>query len=134
MKTVRIPYKKVKNFILIKEVSYNIRGKYKKVTYIHEEYKNGELFKTYIHRTNKPAVIIYRSNHISEVQYWKFGILHRTYGPAIIVYYEREIGRSEWYHNGKKLTKEEVESEEKVMFRRLKILKMILKIRDKQAI
>ena len=130
LKTVKIPYKKVQNYVLIKQVDYDLRRRYKKVSYAYEEYKNEELIKTHTHRIGKPAVIIYRNNHISEVQYWKFGKLHRSYGPAIIVYDGKEISTEKWYFDGRKLTDWEVEDEKKVIERRKKMMKVILKMKN----
>jgi hypothetical protein len=131
LKTVKIPYKKIQNYILIKRVDYNIRARYKKVSYAYEEYKDGELIKTHTHRIGKPAVIIYRNNHINELQYWKFGKLHRSYGPAIIIYDGKDIGSEKWFHEGKRLTDLEIEDEKKLIDRRKKLITLILKIKDK---
>ena len=132
MPSVRIPYKKVQNFVLIKQIDYDYRRKYKKITYCYDEYKDGVIFKTYTHRINNPAVIIYRNNHINELQYWKFGKLHREYAPAIIIYDGNKIDTEKWYVNGIKLTDDEIESEKKVIDRRQKMMKVILKIKKKQ--
>ena len=132
LKTIKIPYKKVQNYVLIKQVDYDIRRRYKKVSYAYEEYKDGELVKTYNHRIGKPAIIIYRNNHIHELQYWKFGKLHRSYAPAIIVYDGKEISQEKWFVNGKKLTDLEIEDEKKIIDRRKKMMKVILKIKNKQ--
>ena len=132
IKTIRIPYKKIQNYILIKQIDYDIRRRYKKVTYAYEEYKNKELVKTHTHRIGKPAVIIYRNNHIYEIQYWNYGKHHRQYGPAIIVYDGKIISSEKWYQFGKKLTDDEVESEKKIICRRQKMMKVILKIKNKQ--
>ncbi len=131
LKTIRIPYKKIQNYILIKEIKYDLRKRYKKVSYAYEEYNNDILKETLYHRINKPAVIIYRNNHINELQYWKFGKLHRTYGPAIIKYDGNKIGEEKWYHHGKKLTDDEIQQELKVINRRKKMFKVILKIKNK---
>jgi hypothetical protein len=132
MKSVRIPYKKVQNFVLIKQIDYDYRKKYKKITYCYDEYKDEVLVKTYTHRINNPAVVIYRNNHINELQYWKFGKLHREYAPAIIIYDGNKIDTEKWYHNGVKLTDLEIEAEKKIIDRRQKMLKVILKIKKKQ--
>ena len=131
-KSVRIPYKKVQNYILVKLIDYDIRKKYKKVSYAYEEYKEGELFKTHIHRIGKPAVIIYKNNHIHELQYWNYGKYHRMFGPAIIVYDGRDIASEKWYQYGRKLTDDEIENEKKTISRRQKMMKVILKIKNKQ--
>lgn len=131
IKNVRIPYKKIQNYILVKLVDYDIRRRYKKVSYAYEEYNGEELLKTYIHRIGKPAVIIYRNNHIQEVQYWKFGKLHRMFGPAIITYDGREISQEKWFFEGRKLTDSEVDDEKKLISRRQKMMKVILKIKNR---
>jgi hypothetical protein len=130
-KSVRIPYKKVQNYILVKLIDYDIRKKYKKVSYAYEEYKEGVLSKTYTHRIGKPAVIIYRNNHIYEVQYWRFGKYHRMFGPAIIIYDGKDIASEKWYQYGRKLTDEEVEDEKKTISRKQKMMKVILKMKSK---
>ena len=132
LKKVRIPYKKVQNYILIKLIDYDLRRKYKKVSYAYEEYLDGELIKTYTHRIGKPAVIIYRNNHINELQYWKFGKLHRQYGPAILIYDGKEISSEKWFFEGRKLTDIEIEDEKKIIDRRKKMMKVILKIKNKK--
>lgn len=129
MKTIRIPYKKVKNYILIKEIIYDLRKKYKKVTHAYEEYKDGSLINVYKHRIGKPAVIIYRSNHISEIQYWKYGKLHRDHGPAIIIFDGIKSNIEKWYKNGFLLNEEEIESEKKIINRRKKMIQLILKMK-----
>ena len=130
LKTIRIPYKKVQNYILIKEIKYDLRKRYKKVSYAYEEYDNDILKETLYHRINKPAIIIYRNNHINELQYWKFGKLHRDFGPAVIKYEINKISEELWYHFGKKLTDYEIENEKKVIDRRKKMYKLILKIKN----
>ena len=129
-KSVRIPYKKIQNYILVKLIDYDIRKRYKKVSYAYEEYKDDELLKTYNHRIGKPAVIVYRNNHIYEVQYWNYGKYHRMFGPAIIVYDGKEISSEKWYQNGRKLTDEEIEDEKKGIDRRKKMMKVILKMKN----
>ena len=131
VKNVRIPYKKIQNYVLVKLIDYDMRRRYKKVSYAYEEYKDEELIKTYIHRIGKPAIIIYRNNHINELQYWKFGKLHRLYNPAIIVYDGKEISVEKWFYDGKKLTDSEIEDEKKIIDRRKKMMKVILKIKNK---
>lgn len=131
-KSIRIPYKKVQNYILVKLIDYDMRKKYKKVSYAYEEYKDGVLLDTHIHRIGKPAIIIYRNNHIYEVQYWKFGKCHRMFGPAIIVYDGKDIADEKWFQNGRKLTDQEIEDEKKGIDRRKKMMKVILKIKNKQ--
>ena len=132
IKNLRIPYKKVQNYILVKLIDYDIRKRYKKVSYAYEEYNGQELVKTNIHRIGKPAVIIYRNNRIYEVQYWNFGKLHRMFGPAIIVYDGKEIASEKWFQYGTKLTDEEIEDEKKTISRRQKMMKVILKIKNRQ--
>lgn len=133
MKNIKIQYKKIKNFILFKDISYNLKGKYKKVKYGYDEYdiNTKEIKKTSLHRINKPAIIIYRNNKISEVQYWRFGKLHRTQGPAIIVYDKNETINEEWYNEGNKLNDNEIEQLKKIIFRRKKSLKLLLKLKNK---
>jgi len=133
LKTIKVPYKKVQNYVLIKQVDYDMRRKYKKVTYAYEEYNGQELLKTYTHRVGKPAVIIYRNNHINEVQYWKFGKLHRLYGPAILIYDGSEISTEKWYHEGIKLTDQEIADEKKIIDRRRKLITVIIRMKNKTA-
>lgn len=132
IKTVRIPYKKVQNYILVKLIDYDIRKRYKKVSYAYEEYNGEELVKTHIHRIGKPAIIIYRNNRIHEVQYWKNGKYHRMFGPAIIVYDGKDIASEKWYQYGRKLSDDEIENEKKTISRRQKMMKVILKIKNKK--
>ncbi len=132
LKTIKVPYKKVQNYVLIKQVDYDMRRKYKKVSYAYEEYKDNELLKTYTHRVGKPAVIIYRNNHINEVQYWKFGKLHRLYGPAIIIYDGSHISTEKWYHEGIKLTDQEIVDEKKIIDRRKKLITVIIRMKNKK--
>lgn len=132
MKTIRIPYKKIQNYILIKEIIYDLRKKYKKVTYAYEEYdKDDILISITKHRSKKPAIIIYRNNHISEIQYWKFGKLHREHGPSVIVYDGMTICLEKWYKNGILLSEEEIENEKKIINRRKKMINVILKMQNK---
>jgi hypothetical protein len=132
IKNVRIPYKKVQNYILVKLIDYDIRKRYKKVSYAYEEYNGEELVKTYIHRIGKPAVIVYRNNRIYEVQYWKNGKFHRLFGPAIITYDGKEIASEKWFQYGRKLTEQEIEDEKKAIDRRKKMMKVILKMKSKK--
>lgn len=129
MKTIRIPYKKIHNYILIKEIIYDLRKRYKKVTHAYEEYKDGNLINIYKHRIGKPAIIIYRNNHISEIQYWKYGKLHREHGPAIIIYDGMNCNIEKWYKNGLALSEEDIEHEKKIINRRKKMIKLILKMK-----
>jgi hypothetical protein len=133
LKTIKVPYKKVQNYVLIKQVDYDMRRKYKKVSYAYEEYNGQELLKTYTHRVGKPAVIIYRNNHINEVQYWKFGKLHRLYGPAIVIYDGSQISTEKWYHEGIKLTDQEIADEKKIIDRRRKLITVIIKMKNRAA-
>ena len=131
MKTIRIPYKKVRNYILIKEIVYDLRKKYKRVTHAYEEYdKDGNLDSVHKHRIGKPAIIIYRNNHISEIQYWKYGKLHREHGPAVIIYDGLNSSIEKWYKGGFALTEEEIETEKKLISRRKKMIKLILKVKN----
>jgi hypothetical protein len=133
MKSVKIPYKRRKNFVLFKEIKYDIRKKYKKVIYGYDEYsiKTKEIINTYNHRINKPAIIIYSKNKIIEVQYWKFGKLHRAYGPAIIRYSKNGIVDEIWFIKGNELSDDDVKQRKKLINRRKKSLKLILKIKNK---
>jgi hypothetical protein len=48
------------------------------------------------------------------------------------VYDGKEISSEKWYQYGKKLTDQEIENEKKVIDRRKKMMKVILKIKNKQ--
>lgn len=133
MKSVKIPYKKRKNFVLFKEIKYDIRKKYKKVIYGYDEYnlETKEIINTFFHRINKPAIIIYSRNKIIEVQYWKFGKKHRAHGPATIKYSKNGIVDEIWFVKGYKLNDEEVKRKKILINRRKKSLKLILRIKNK---
>lgn len=133
MKTVKIPYKNRKNFVLFKEIKYDIRKKYKKVTYGYDKYsiETKEIINSYNHRINKPAIIIYSRNRIIEVQYWKFGKRHRSYGPAIIKYSKNGIVDEIWFTKGNELNNDDVKRKKILINRRKKSLKLILKIKNK---
>lgn len=133
MKTVKIPYKKKKNFVLFKEIKYDIRKKYKKIIYGYDKYdlNTQEIVNTYKHRINKPAIIIYSKNRIIEVQYWKFGRLHRPYGPAIVRYSKNGVVDEVWFIDGNELDNDEVKQRKKMIDRRKKSLKLILRIKNK---
>lgn len=132
-KSARFPYYRIKNYVFVKNIKYNIRGRYKRITYIYEIYnKKGEMTEEKTHRNKLPAVIIYTNNYISELQYWKHNELHREYGPAIIhLNRKHEIIDEEWFINNKSISKEEIEKIKKVVERRKKLYKLLLNIQNK---
>jgi hypothetical protein len=135
MKSARYPYAKLNNYIFVKLIDFNVRHHYKKVKYAYEIYdKQNKLAATLTHRKNKPAIVTYNHNSISEYQYWSHGEKHRSVGPAIIRFDKRrEIIKEIWYIDGKKLTDEEAESAQKVVDRRKKMLTLLKNIRKKKS-
>ena len=131
MKTIRFPYKKINNYILIKLIEYDTYKKYKKITYQYEKYINQELVLTNKHRNFKPAVVIYSNNKIVEYQFWEHGKLHRVYGPAIMRFVNKDFTQKEWYLNGVKLDGDELKTHQKIINRKLKMLKLIYNIKNK---
>jgi len=131
MKTARIPYRKYNNILFIKKIDYDIRRKYKKVTYLYETYINNEQVKETLHNKNYPSVIEYYNNKICKIEYWVHGKLHRDYGPSIIhLDKKHNITNEEWYKNGIKLDKNEIDSIKKIIDRKLKMIKVILKMKS----
>lgn len=132
-KTIKIPYFKKGNYTFFKKIDYNIKNRYKKISYTYEKYDDDGVFvEEFIHRKGKPAVIIYRQNFISELQYWKNGKKHREWGPAIILLDRKhEVILEKWYVNDKKLKESDIESKKLVMNRRKKMYKVILKMFNK---
>jgi len=132
MKTVRIPYQKYKNIIFVKKIDYDLRKKYKKVTYLYEIYKDKELIEEVKHKNNYPAIIEYFNNKICKIEYWVNGKLHREYGPSIIFLdRQHKITKENWYKNGIELDQNDIDDIKKVIDRRTKVIKVILKMRNK---
>jgi len=129
-KTVKIPYFKNENFIFFKKIDYNIKNRYKKISYIYEKYdENGMFIQEFFHRKQKPAVIIYRQNFISELQYWKNGKKHREWGPAVILLNRKhEVISEKWFIDDKKLKDADVDDKKLIISRRKKMYKVILKM------
>ena len=130
-KNVKIPYFKRGNYIFYRKIDFNLKSRYKKVTYTYEKYDSkGELIDEYIHRQgDNPAVLIYRQNFLAELQYWKHGNKHREWKPAIILLdRKRKIVNEKWYINNRKLKDNEVEDKKKIIERRKKMYKVILKM------
>ncbi|MFA5585857.1 MAG: hypothetical protein WDA02_04860 [Saccharofermentanales bacterium] len=133
MKTVRIPYKKYNNILFVKKIDYNIKIKYKKITYLYEIYSNNEEIKEIKHNKNYPSIIEYNNNKINKIEYWVHGKLHRELGPSIIYLDNKhKITKEEWYKNGIKLDENEINSIKKIIDRKLKMIKVILKMKSKK--
>lgn len=130
-RVVKVPYFKRGNYIFYKKIEFNIRSRYKKVTYLYEKYdSNGELIDEYIHaQGDNPAVLVYRNNVLSELQYWKHGNKHREWNPAIMILdSQHKILSEKWYVNNKKLKEDEIEDKKKIIDRRKKMYRVILKM------
>lgn len=134
MKTVRIPYRKYNNILFVKKIDYDIKKKYKKITYLYEIYSNDkEEVKEIKHNKNYPSIIEYHNNKIYKIEYWVHGKLHRELGPCIIYLDKKHsIIKEEWYKNGMELDKNEIDSIKKIIDRKLKMIKVILKMKSKK--
>lgn len=81
-------------FIYAKVKVVSIEGNYKHVNY----YSNDQL-----HRSNRPARVVYYDNCVILQQYYKYGKVHNDNGPAIICHYRNGmIKLIEYYQHGQK--------------------------------
>jgi len=134
MEEVKIPYYIYNNIIFSKKISCNLSKHYKIITYVYDIYnKEGISEKEVKHRTNNlPAIIIYRNNIISELQYFYHGKKHREYGAAIIkLNSKHEITEELWYKDDKKLKETEIQEIKLLVDRRKKMLKLISKMKSR---
>lgn len=116
-----------------KKVKYNTSARYKSVSYWYDILDGEEVKETKRHNIHKkPALIYYNGNKITRLEYWYKGERHRMYAPAILELDGKEIIIEEWYHGGKKLSDSEIEHEKKVMFRRTKVLKLMIRMYNKK--
>ena len=130
---VKIPYYIYNNIIFSKKISCSLKMHSKTITYVYDIYdKDGKSGEEIVHRTDGPAVILYRNNMISELQYYIHGKKHREFGPAIIrLNKKHEVVNEEWFKNGKKISDKEIEEIKILIDRKKKMLKLLSKIKTK---
>lgn len=119
MPEIKVEREYWENGVIMKEIWYSGSHIYRKnAPAVVEYYRNGrkEQEKWYeipdrIHRENAPAVIEYHPNRVIAAKKWyKNGKLHREDGPAVIKYSTYgDFIYEEYYINGIRITKEELE-------------------------
>jgi hypothetical protein len=122
MNEIKIPYFIYKNLIFVKKIDCDLKRKCKTITYVYEVYDDkGNMLNEVIHRNSLPAIIIYKNNKITELQYFTHGKKNREFGPAILkLNSKHEVIEESWYKDNKKVSKEEIEETKKMIDRRKK--------------
>lgn len=110
-----------------KKIIFDIKSHYKNIIYYYDLLdEDGEIIKSVKHNyENRPAELLYFNYQLKNVEYWVHGNKHRKWGPAVISFSDRKVVNEEWYHNGHKLTENEIKSIEIIIERKKKMKRLL---------
>lgn len=122
-----------KNIHFYKKINYDIKSHYKNIMYYYDLFdENGDISQSVKHNyENRPAELLYFNYQLKNIEYWVHGKRHRRWGPAVISFSNREVVSEEWYHNGIKLSEQDIKDINVVLERKRKLSHLMNKFMKK---